>query len=201
MPSVRTRVWTERRKTMGNLVPAVFWAIPAIAGLGVMVGQGNLLGLGLAFLMGATLAGWLATGWFGLYQNLRMRQELSSLLLARGENLDGAIFVGLATPRHSGILDAHEDVGFLLLKADRLRYVGENRVIEIYRNDIGRIRLRPSVHTLVGLGGWISIEGEVQGSPIRVSIEPRESATMFGNARRRRPLSKRLEGWRRRGLS
>lgn len=197
MPLVRTRVWTERRKALGNLVPAVFWAVPALIGLIVIVIQGNLLGPGLALLVFATLAGWAATGWFGFYQNAQMRQELAALLLARGETLDRAVFVGMATPRHSGILDAHEDVGFLVLKADRLRYVGENRTIEIFRNDIGRIRMRGNVHSLIGLGGWVAVEGMVQGSPIRVLFEPREHPTMFQNARSRRPLLQRLEEWRR----
>ncbi|RYG35060.1 hypothetical protein EON81_13850 [bacterium] len=192
---MRTRVWTERRKALGNLIPGLVWAIPTVAGLVVMVLQGNLLGPGLWLLIAGTASGWLATGVFGLWDNARMREELRGLLKARGENLDNSHFVGFATPRYTGLLDAHEDVGFLILKADRLRFIGENRIVEVQKSDIVQVRLRPSIHTMIGLGGWVSVEGQVQGTPVRVSFEPRERSTMFGNARRRRLLRTLIEEW------
>ncbi|RYG47424.1 hypothetical protein EON79_07405 [bacterium] len=193
---MRTRVWTERRKALGNLIPGFIWAVPTVAGLVVMVLQGNLLGPGIWLLIAGTASGWLATGLFGLWDNARMRDELRGLLTARGEKLDDSHFVGFASPRYTGLLDAHEDVGFLILKPDRLRFVGEHRIVEVHGSDISQVRLRPSVHTVIGLGGWVSVEGQVQGQPIRVSFEPRERPTMFGNARRRRSLRTAIEMWR-----
>jgi hypothetical protein len=58
------------------------------------------------------------------------------------------------------------------------------------------VRYRPNVHTLLGLGRWISIEGEVHGRPIRLRVESRVRDTMLGNLALGPWLRDSIERWR-----
>jgi len=193
---VAPTVWTSRRKVMGNLVPALFWLPPMIAGIAVMAVTAQILGLGLWLIVAATVLGWLSLNQFGGYMNGRMRRELERLLRSRGEDLSGERnFVGFATPRYASLLDAHEDVGFLKLLPDRIRFVSETRVVEVPRAEVRGVRYRMNVHSLVGLGRWVSIEGESGGKPIRLLLEPRDRGTMIGNLRTGTKLKAKLKRW------
>jgi hypothetical protein len=181
---------------MGNLVPALFWLPPMIAGIAVMAVTAQILGLGLWLIVAATVLGWLSLNQFGGYMNGRMRRELERLLRSRGEDLSGERnFVGFATPRYASLLDAHEDVGFLKLLPDRIRFVSETRVVEVPRAEVRGVRYRMNVHSLVGLGRWVSIEGESGGKPIRLLLEPRDRGTMIGNLRTGTKLKAKLKRW------
>lgn len=110
-------MWTTRRKVLGNLVPAIVWLIPAAYGLIVMATTRVLLGPGLALLAVSTVLGWLALNSFGLFENLQMQKELEQILKNRREEIPAeSWFVGLTTPKYRGLLDAHEDVGFLQIQ-------------------------------------------------------------------------------------
>lgn len=196
MPLVETKVWTERRKMMGNLLPALVWLPFAGAGLVMMAVSGEILGPGLWLLLSGNIMGWLALDAFGLYQNDQMRDSLKKILEIRNEpSFEGCMFVGFSTPRYHGLLDAHEDVGFLRILPDKLVFVSETRKVELPREDVRGVRFRPNVHSLVGLGRWVSLEGKHEGKSLRMVLEPRERSTMMGNFRYGKVLRKQLIQW------
>lgn len=158
--------------------------------------RGEVMGLGLWLLGAGTIFGWLAVNFFGLFENVRMKAQLERILAAKGETLTEPIFVGFATPRYSSALDPHEDVGFLSLAPDRLRFVSETRVVEVPKAAISLVRLRGNVHTLLGLGRWVSVEGTIDGKAIRFLMEPRQFRTLLRNKKYAKALAKRLNEWR-----
>lgn len=181
---------------MGNLVPALFWLPFAVAGLVWMAVKGEVLGWGLALLVTGTIVGWFALNRFGLFENGRMRAQLERILHANGETLAGEKwFVGFATPRYSSTVDPHEDIGFLEVTDDRLRFLSESRTVEVLRADVSEVRFRANVHSLLGLGRWVSVEGKVGEKPIRLMVEPRERQTLLGNRREGARLRLRLRSW------
>ena len=193
---MKPTVWTTRRKVLGNLVPTIVWLIPTAYGLAVMAATRVLLGPGLAMLLISTVLGWLALNSFGLFENLQMQRELEQILKNRKDEVAAeSWFVGLTTPKYRGLLDAHEDVGFLQILPEKLSFVSETRKIELLKSEIRRIRYRGNVHSLVFLGRWVSVEGESGGKPVRMLLEPRERPTMLGNFRESSVLRARLTKW------
>lgn len=142
------------------------------------------------------LAGWLATNLFGALPNRRMRRQLSNILKVKGERIpDDAWFVGFATPRYTSALDPHEDVGFVLLERNQLRFVSETRTVELAKTDIQTTFYRTNVHTFVGLGRWVSIEGRMGDTPVRILLEPRTRPTLLGNLRATKKLRAAIDAW------
>jgi hypothetical protein len=189
-------VWTTQRKALGNFIPALFWLLPTAVGLGWMVIHSEIIGPGLNWVVGGTVIGWLALNQFGGITNGRLRRQLERILVARGDAKDVAgTFVGFATPRYSSLLDAHEDLGFLIPLPDRLRFVSETRTVEVLKSEVTKVRFRANVHTWVALGRWISIEGRSGGRPIRLLIEPRNRISMLGNLRSGGKLKRELQAW------
>ena len=181
---------------MGNVVPALFWLPPALLGVFLIIKHGQFLGPGLWCLIGSTILGWLAVNQFGFFENNRMRRHLQRILETQHQGLSGEyVFVGFATPKFSSMLDAHEDVGFLRILPDRLSFVSETRHIDVMRSDITEVRFRPNVHTLIGLGRWVSVEAKNGELPIRLLIEPRERGTMLGSKLYGSKLAKQLKSW------
>jgi hypothetical protein len=182
MPVVAGKVWTTRRKWIGNLLPTLFF-LPFVSwGVVWMFQKDEIYGRGLLLVAIGVLAGWVGLNLFGLLGNGFMKRELKRTLSARGVDFsDPHYFVGFATPRFSSILDAHEDLGYLFLRADALEFVGEEHELKIPRSEISKVRFRPNVHTWVGLGRWISIEGAHESARFRMNIEPREHNYLIGN--------------------
>lgn len=182
MPLVSRKVWNNRRKLLGNLLPALFFLPPAALGVKWMLDNDAIFGRGL-WLMGlAVVLGWVGLNLFGLHANAFMRRELRRELEAKGHDFqDPHIFVGFASPRFFNILDAHEDIGFLFLRKGFLEFVGEANDLKVPREEIRRIRFRPNIHTWVGLGRWICIEGTQKNVNFRMSIEPREKNFLMLN--------------------
>jgi hypothetical protein len=196
MRLVKPTVWTTRRKWLGNLIPALFYLPPLAYGIFWMTQKDEILGVGLVYVAVSPVLAWIALNFFGLFENSRMRRELTRELRARESGLpDDALFVGFATPKYHGVLDAHEDVGFLIFGDSELEFRGERRSVQVPRREIALVRFRPNVHTLVGLGRWISVEGVSKGQPFRLLVEPRVRATMLGNLRQGKALKSRIEVW------
>lgn len=193
---VTPTVWTRRRKWLGNLVPALFWFPLAAFGVYQVAKQGQFLGSGLYFLIGSTLIGWLAINQFGFFENHRMRRQLELILSAQKNEINGEfIFTGFATPKYSSMLDAHEDVGFLKILPDRLLFISELRHLEILKADIVEVGFRPNVHSVLGLGRWVSIDAKSGEKRIRLLVEPREKNTMLASSRFGSRLVARLREW------
>lgn len=196
MTSVKPTVWTDRRKWIGNLIPMLFWLPLTGAGVAWMAVRAELTGPGLWLIGAGTVLGWLALNQFGFFENGKMRRTLERTLRDREEEIPAdRNFVGFATPRYAGTVDPHEDVGFFFLLPDRAVFLSETRRVEVERSQVTEVRFRPNVHTVVGLGGWISLEGIAEGRPIRMMIEPRDRKTLLGNMRRRKALLSKIRRW------
>jgi hypothetical protein len=182
MPEVAAKVWTTQRKWIGNILPALLF-IPFVAwGIVWMLQKDEIYGRGLLLVAIGVAAGWIGLNFFGLFGNGFMRRELKRILTARGIDFsDPHYFVGFATPRFSSVLDAHEDIGFLFLRPDTLQFVGEQHELKVPRSEISKVRFRPNVHSWVGLGRWISVEGVQGGTRFRMNVEPRERNYLLAN--------------------
>jgi hypothetical protein len=182
---------------MGNLVPFMFWFPLALSGIVTVWRTGDYSGTGLWFLVSATLVGWGSMNQFGLFANQHMKKQLNHILVAQGNDLPkDRWFVGFATPKYSSTLDPHEDVGFLFLLPDRLKFVSETRLVEVMKSDIREVRFRPNVHTLLLAGRWISLEGEVADKAVRLLLELRDHRTLLKNFRASGAVLATLEAWR-----
>ena len=184
-------VWTARRRVIGNLLPILIAAPFGVIGLIVMYRSGEVLGPGLAVFAVSPVALWLGVNWLGLFENAAMRRTLER----RTEGLpETRWFVGAATPSFVGWIDPHEDVGFLWMDTQKIGFTGERYRIEIPRAAITAIRFRPNIHTMIGLGRWVSIEAIIDGRPAQLRIEPREARKLWGNRRLSRVIRDRLRG-------
>jgi len=189
----KIQVWTGARRAAGNLIPAIVWFVCVGYGMYLASVSVDPLGEPIRWIVGGTVGAWWFTNWFGLYQNRAMRAQLKRIV--REPITDADEFVGFARPAFGSFTDAHEDVGFLCLGADRIKFVSEQRVVQVFRVEVKSIHYRPNVHSAILLGRWIAIEGVSEGQKIRLLIEPRNYATMFANLRHSRTLKKRLEDW------
>jgi hypothetical protein len=192
----RATIWTTRRKVMGNLGPIL--ACAPFGAMGVLT-HDPAVGLAmpsLGYLVAFPVVGWFAVNLVAFFQNRPMRFELARKLGERTPSLAEEFwFVGIARPGFRSGIDPHEDVGFLIPREDRLEYLGDTLSLVIPRSSLSRVRFRPNVHTWVLVGGWISLEGEHEGQPIRLFVEPREKATLVGNLLLARRLVRRLRAW------
>ncbi len=196
MPTVGLKVWTARRKWMGNLVPIALALPPAVFGVWTIVSAGQVSTSAVLWISAMPVLGWLAVNRFGLFENSAMREQMRRRLMAAKEDLGQARwFVGFSRPGHSGLLDAHEDVGFLIEREDALEFIGDTHRVRLPRASITRVRFRPNPHALLLLGRWVSVEGLLEGQPVRLLVEPRERDTMLGNRVVGKALRKRIEAW------
>jgi hypothetical protein len=192
-----TKVWTSRRKWLGNLVPIFFWLVPTVGGIVWIFLSGKILGSGLWLLLSGQVIGWIALNFFGLFENARIRRDsMRNLTLRRPPAPGPVIFVGCASSRHHSMLDAHEDVGFLAFGPYELEFIGDEKRMCILREQITGVRFLPNVHTIVALGRWISVEAIINGLPVRLLLEPRERNSMLGNLALSGWLKKTIEDWR-----
>lgn len=193
---MRPRVWTNRRKWLGNIIPGLFWLPLTGVGIYLLAISEEVFGLGLWFLVAAQVFGWLALNFFGLFENKKIREEMHRRAMAAPSPPGPCVFVGFASPRYHDLLDAHQDVGFLSFGEDELEFIGETQRISLTREQVLEVHFRPNIHSLVGLGRWIAVEGQIDGRPIRLLVEPRERSTMLGNLRLGHWLRDLIDGWR-----
>jgi len=191
------KVWTTRRKWLGNLVPIPFWLIPTVTGVWLTFHSGKILGPGLWILVAGQFIGWIALNLFGLFENGRIKRDsMRNLTLRRPPAAGPVIFVGCASSRHHSLLDAHEDVGFLAFGPHELEFIGDEKRVRLIREQITKVRFLPNVHSLLGLGRWISVEAIINGMPVRLLVEPRERNTLLGNLALSGWLKKTIVDWR-----
>lgn len=188
---MKSTIWTNWRKFAGNLFPGMVWAIPTTWGILGVVKTGQYLGQGLAGVVIGVIAGWISTNFFGLYQNRKMRRELEEVIDDGLEGHGKKYFVGLSEPGGGSAFDPHDRVGFLVLEKEQLRFVDDVDVLELPRAGIVSIRFRPNIHSLLGLGRWVAIEGADK----TWLVEPREKRTLIGNKRFSKGLKRELEFW------
>lgn len=188
----KKRAWSAYRKWMANLLPMLTWVPPGVAGI-LLFQEGQTIWAFVCW--GAVpVLGWLGINGLALFQNDAMRRELAFLRPA-----NEAVFVGVATPKHRGLLDPHEDVGWLWMDGDELHFQGERLRLILPRDGIRRIGYRANAHTILGLGRWVAVEGVREGRRFALRIEPRERRTLWANKREGAKLLGSLRAWLRQG--
>lgn len=195
MPPSPRPVWTTSRKILGNLLPLLVASPILVMAILVFARNGPsvaAIGWGVAFLV----AIWVSVALFALTTNGKMKRQMKERLHHdRPFDNSEKFFVGIASPLFKSVLDPHEDVGFLMLHADHLEFFGSDRHLVMNKKDIVALRFAPNVHTVLGLGRWISVDAVVRGIPARLLIEPREKMTLIGNLFFSGVLKERLESW------
>jgi len=172
-----------RRRWQGNLVPLAV-ALPfLVAGLAMVRPDDLARPVPLVLLALFPTVGWIALNALASRGDAAMRAVLERRLSRRfpAPVVAGPWFVGFARPSYVSALDPHEDLGFLFVTADAVVFVGETQRVELPRGSILRVGRRANPHTWLGLGGWVTLEGEVEGKPVRMMVEPRERRTLRGN--------------------
>lgn len=188
------RAWSAYRKWMANLVPMLLWVPPGAAG--ILLFQEGQPNWAYVCWGAVPVLGWLGINRFALFQNEAMRRELSHL-----KPTVDATFVGVATPKHRSLLDPHEDVGWLWMEGDELRFRGERLSLSVPRDAIRQVGYRANSHTILGLGRWVVVEGIREGKRFILRIEPRERRTLLANKREGTRLVGVLQAWVRAGAA
>lgn len=190
---VTPRVWTPARRLAGNLLPMAACLPFLVAGLALYRPGDGFARPSMWLLAAFPVAGWIAANFLALPGNAAMRRALARRF---GEPpTDDAWFVGFARPSYRGLLDPHEEVGFLSLERAAIRFRGETHEVSLPRESVRNVRFRPNPHSWVGLGRWVSVEGEVDGTRVRLLVEPRERATLLGNRRLGSQMRDRIATW------
>jgi hypothetical protein len=189
--------WSTGRKWMGNLLPLLCMLPFAAAGTFLMVRAREVTVTGIVLCFVALIVGWFAVNQFGFYGNAALKREVQRSVIAKaGKDASSGLFVGFARPSYVGLLDAHEDLGFLFLDSNALEYLGEVHHVSIPRADVKRVRYRANIHSALGLGRWVAIDAVHKGKPVRLLVEPREFATLLANKKRGTKLRRDIEEWR-----
>lgn len=189
------RIWTTPRKLVGNVIPLLF-SLPFLA-LGIQAAvKDGLTAKSMIFLGAFLVVGWIGTALFGLAGNGSLKNEMG-----RRWHLEHAFstvekyFVGFARPTYKGLLDAHEDIGFLVINDDELEFFGSELNYLMPKSLVKEVRFRANPHTWLGLGRFVSVEGQIDGKAVRMLIEPRESPILIGNLAHSKRLRQRLREW------
>lgn len=186
MAALRPRIWNLGRQLAGNLLPLIF-ALPLLALALQEIVRNGPTSRAFLYTLGFFVIGWLAVNFLGLVGNRSLRRKMDFRYRDEfGADPDPRQFVGFARPGKFGLLDPHEDVGWLVYRNSTLDYWGEQFQFQIPYASVVAVSLRRNFHSLLGLGGWLSVDAEVGGSPVRLLVEPRESAVHIVNSRARK---------------
>lgn len=181
------RVWTLRRQILSNVLPIVpFCPFPFLA---VWLEAHGKMSMAVAVWVASPLILWASINFLGLFSNESLKRALKPLASSGGTEPAMRIwFVGFGMRGKRTVLHPHYDVGWLLLFSEELVFVGERERVFLKKAEITGIGFSPNIHTLLGLGRWVVIEGRTSQGRLRFFVEPREYRTLLGNLR----LSKRL---------
>lgn len=171
---------------MSNLVPLLI--VPPLSLLAIWLEKSVSLWAGLTVWAILPFALWLSINYFGLFQNEKMKRELSN---KKPSGLY-SVFCGFRRPYTSLYLHPHEDIGWFVVTNDYVEFIGDKLNYKLSKNEITAIRLIPNINTLLFFGGWVCIEAWSEGKRLRMLIEPRENHTMIANRKLRRELAKQL---------
>ncbi|QYK58296.1 MAG: hypothetical protein KF884_12155 [Fimbriimonadaceae bacterium] len=186
-------LWTLGRQLVGNILPLVVGLPFLVFGLIQFAQQGAELPAALS-LAAFPLVTWLATNFLALVGNQSLKREMASRVPAIGGL---RWFVGFSPPGQSGWLDPHSDLGYFVIHPDRIEFVGSATRVTLKKSEVVSARFRPNVHTWLGLGRWVSVEGQSQGRAVRLLVEPREKATLLGNRAESARLLQAIRDWHR----
>jgi len=195
MPNGLKPVWTTGRKLAGNVLPLMFSLPLLVLGIKGYPATG-MSGSTLVYLVLFPIVGWIATNFFGPCGSWGLKQVMGKRLHhERPFDKTEKLLVGFARPSYRGLLDPHEDVGFLILHPDRIEFFGGSTTVELSKADIQSVSHRSNPHTWLGLGRWVCVEGQSEGKPFRLLIEPRDRASLIGNLILGSKLRQRILAW------
>lgn len=181
---------------MGNLIPAITWLPATVIGILLIQLSHDPLGLGFRVLIGGQILTLVVLNFTGLFENNSMRRALyREFQVLRPNHRGWKMFVGYASERYSSWLDPHEDLGYCCLTPDTFEFYGDSKIRTVKREQVSRIRWKPNVHSLLGMGRWIVIEAVQDGKLVTLKFEPRDRDNLFGNLLLGRKLKQRLENW------
>ncbi|MDI9635570.1 hypothetical protein QPK87_14115 [Kamptonema cortianum] len=190
------KLWTIWRQLPGNLLPILFCA-PFLALALREFGDAGATTLFFVWVASFCVSGWLAINFLGLTGNRSLKRTLRRRLPVLYEDLTAdSIFVGFSRPGHRGLLDPHQDIGFLVIGENDLTFFGEIQKFSLEKDLITSISSKPNIHSVLFLGGWIAITAQAGERLYQMRIEPREKSTLLGNNRYRRRLIRQLNDWR-----
>lgn len=196
MPAVPERIWSNSRKLWGNLIPLLLSLPFLLLGLRDLIPDLAIKTSTIVYLFLFVAIGYLATGIVGAWGNRSLSRQLRFRFKAQGIEVgEAAWFVGFARPAYRSMLDPHEDIGFLEFSQAGVEFRGEAVRVSVSQSDMKRVTLRPNIHTWLGFGGWVAFEGTVNGQPVRLLVEPRQSETLWGNAAARKELYRAAKRW------
>lgn len=176
-------------------MPLLFWLPPTALGVYAALAR-NQYAPAVSLLVLGLVAGWLALNWLGLWGNSELKRHYAQAFDQRYPNFEGyKAFVGFAPSGHYSVLDPHKDVGFLGLHSDYLVFVGEDGGMVVQRSEVREVGMAPSIHSVVGLGGWVSLKIHRNGADKTLFFEPRESDTLLVNNRSRKRMFSHLNNW------
>jgi hypothetical protein len=198
MPPTPPKVWTTKSRLLGNLIPMIF-CIPFLV-VAILLYRPEKPFSGWPLFMGLFLvSGWTSLAIFGYWGNDSMRAQIGRKRDRVAPPTDGEklprFFVGMARPSYRNALDPHEDVGFVILHSDRLEFFGDELTFEMPKETFKSVRFRMNPHTILGLGRWISLEGEKDGQSLRLYLESRESSILIGNWGHSERIRAAIAGW------
>ena len=140
----------------------------------------------VAALIGATLAGWLGISQWGFYENARIDQELRAHTESDGE------LIGFVYRIPSPALDAHAEIGHLILADDAIEIKTETQTLKIQKSEVMAISREPNIHSLLGLGGWIVLTLKTSEA---LKLESRKYNTMLRSRIHSKKLCEELRTW------
>ena len=171
------RIWNSRRQWLGNIIP---FALAVVVGVALIS-----LGTYVAFI-GAILAGWFGVSHWGFFENRRIDTELRAKSGSEGELIG---FVYRVPPT---ALDAHAEIGLLLVKVGCLEFRTEAGAYTVEMTEIKKISRQFNIHSLLGLGGWIVLS-RLDGSELK--LESRKYNNMLRSRIRSKELYRELTNW------
>lgn len=195
MPGGTKRLWGTGRKLIGNVLPLLVAAPLLVLGVMRFPSEG-FQGTTAALIVGFPVVLWMATNVLGPLGGVGLKKEVERRLhLERPFDRTEKSFVGFARPSYNSLLDPHEDVGFLIVHPDSLEFFGGDVRTELARQNVESVSFRANPHTWAGLGRWVCVDGKIDGTPVRLLLEPRSRATLLGNRSEGKRLRARLSAW------
>ncbi len=183
---------------MGNIIPALpFGGLYAIAVGVALFAPKSLQWVSVPVAISAMVAGRMAIDRFGFWETERMRKELEAAFNERGIKIEPTDrWVGISWKGGTSPLDAHLDVGFLRITPTGVKVLGELSTYEFTWEAMTHLGWTVGVHSIIGLGGWCTVQYDTADGNKTLKFEVREQPTMRGN----KPLTKELvrQLWQRR---
>lgn len=186
--------WSDFRKWMSNVLPLAACVPFPIAGY-YFDSQGKALISIICY--AATLpALWLGINFLALFQNSQLKTALRRKLEAvHPEQMGKAVFAGFSRPNAASGIHLHEDVGWVMMDDDAIRFLGERSQYDLSKQMVKNVRFGANWNTLLGLGRWVIVEGTESGKRIQMRFEPRERPTMLANLFYGKTLLNRIREW------